>query len=435
MGRDIVLEVNQVSKKYCRTLRHSMLYAAQDLFLDTFNSARRSAHLRPEEFWAVDGISFELQEGECLGLIGANGAGKSTLLKMINGVVRPDRGSIKIKGRIGALIELGAGFHPQLTGRENIYVNASILGMFKKETDAKLDRIIEFADLGKFLDTPVKFYSSGMVIRLGMAIALHIDPTILLIDEVLTVGDIKFQARCLSRVAEMRKQGVAFVFVSHIHHHIAGYSDRVLVLDHGKPYAYGEPEHAIGQYLQLMDIKMGADWNPDDRKPGPGRANGSGLIRILDTRFYDDEGNRVASIEGTAPVTLVIGYEAAMDIDDVELDVDIYDKKRMEFFQVTNVMLNQRLDVAKGNGSLVVRLAYLPLNNGQLEFSLCLWSKKKHELFDWREQIYLDVRGCATSSGALWLPCVFQALGYRFDPPNPGQTQAGRASVHESRGS
>jgi len=434
MAGDAVLEVDQVSKKYCRTLQHSMLYAVQDLFLDIFGRVRQSAHLRPHEFWAVDEVSFELKQGECLGLIGANGAGKSTLLKMINGVVRPDRGSIKVRGRIGALIELGAGFHPQLTGRENIYVNAAIIGMSKKETDEKLDRIIEFADLGDFLDTPVKFYSSGMGIRLGMAIALNTDPTILLIDEVLTVGDIKFQARCLSRVAEMRKQGVAFIFVSHIHHHIAGFSDRVLVLDHGKPYAYGETEHAIGQYLQLMDVKMGADWNPDDRRPGPGLPNGSGLIRILDTRFYDDDGNRVESIEATTPVSLVIGYEAAMDINDVLLDVDIFDKKRMEFFQVTNVMLNQRLDVAKGNGSLVVRLPYLPLNNGQLEFSLCLWSKRKHELFDWREQIHLDVRGCALSSGAVWLPCSFQALGYRYDPPNPGQTQAGQGSVHETRG-
>ncbi len=182
-----------------------MWYGFRDILRDTAGLHPKSDRLRRKEFWAVDDVSFELRKGETLGIIGPNGAGKTTLLKMLNGIVLPDKGSLRIKGRVGALIQVGAGFHPQLTGRENIYINGAILGMGKREIDKKFDAIVEFADIGDFLDTPVKHYSSGMFVRLGFAVAVHCEPEILLVDEVLAVGDTGFQTKCFNKIGELKK--------------------------------------------------------------------------------------------------------------------------------------------------------------------------------------------------------------------------------------
>src|SRR4030042_3217494 len=184
---EIAIKVEHVSKKYCKSLKRSMLYGVQDIGRNMVGLSSRSDRLRKNEFWAVDDISFEVKRGETLGIIGPNGAGKTTLLKMLNGIFWPDKGKITMKGEFGALIEIGAGFHPLLTGRENIYINAAILGMKKKYVDEKFEDIIKFADIGDFIDTPVKFYSSGMFVRLGFAVAVHCEPDILLVDEVLAV--------------------------------------------------------------------------------------------------------------------------------------------------------------------------------------------------------------------------------------------------------
>ena len=181
MDNDVVIKVENVSKKYCKSLKHSMLYGMSDIGRNVLGLKSRSERLRDNEFWALDDISFEVKRGETLGLIGPNGSGKTTLLKMLNGIFWPDKGKITIKGKVGALIAVGAGFHPLLTGRENIYINAAILGMSKREIDKKFDAIVDFADIGDFLDSPVKHYSSGMYVRLGFAVAVHCDPDILLV--------------------------------------------------------------------------------------------------------------------------------------------------------------------------------------------------------------------------------------------------------------
>ena len=170
---DVVLKLESVSKRFCKSLKRSMLYGVQDIARDLFHVRQPNTLLRQDEFWALDNVSFKLRRGECLGIIGSNGAGKSTLLKMLSGIILPDKGAIEIYGRVGALIELGAGFHPMLTGRENIYINGSILGLSKKEIDKKFESIVDFAKLKEFIDTPVKFYSSGMYVRLGYAVAAH----------------------------------------------------------------------------------------------------------------------------------------------------------------------------------------------------------------------------------------------------------------------
>src|SRR3990172_5897393 len=203
MEGDILVSAQHISKKFCRYLRKSMTYGIQDISRNFFRMSTKSEQLRKDEFWAVDDVSFELKRGEALGLIGPNGCGKSTLLKMLNGIFWPDKGKITMKGKVGGLIEVGAGFHPLLTGRENVYINGAILGMSRKEIDDKFDDIVEFADIEDFIDAPVKSYSSGMFVRLGFAVAAHCEPDVLLVDEVLAVGDVNFQNRCLRRINEM----------------------------------------------------------------------------------------------------------------------------------------------------------------------------------------------------------------------------------------
>src|SRR4051794_37523007 len=219
MADDVLVRVEGLSKKFCRSLKKSLWYGMIDMSREIVPFGRDdsgSGHpLRADEFWAVNGVSFELRRGECLGLIGRNGAGKTTLLRMLNGLIKPDQGRIEMRGTVGALIALGAGFNPVLTGRENIYVNAAVLGMAKQFVDSKIDEIIDFAEIREFINSPVQTYSSGMNVRLGFAVAaILIKPDILFLDEVLAVGDIGFAIKCLNTVRRISTKS-AVVFVSH----------------------------------------------------------------------------------------------------------------------------------------------------------------------------------------------------------------------------
>ena len=233
-----------------------MVYGMSDLATSFFSIPTRTDRLRHGEFWAVADISFEVKQGEAIGLIGTNGAGKSTMLKMINGIFMPDKGTITFKGKMGALIEVGAGFHPLLTGRENIYINGSILGMTKSDINRNLDAIIDFAGIDDFIDAPVKHYSSGMFVRLGFAIAAHCKPDILLIDEVLAVGDANFKRKCLNHLTSLRKEGVTFVIVSHNMQTIEGITSKAILFDHGKMTACGDPGSVIARY-EIQSLTTG----------------------------------------------------------------------------------------------------------------------------------------------------------------------------------
>ena len=247
MSDDTLIRVENVSKKFARRLRHAMWYGMCDLGREVAGLTSGGEALRTNEFWALRDVSFELKRGECLGIIGPNGAGKSTLLKLLNGIIRPTDGRVRIKGRVGALIEVGAGFHPMLTGRENIYINGAILGMTKAEIDRKFDAIVDFADIGDFLDTPVKFYSSGMYVRLGFAIAAHLEPDVLLIDEVLAVGDVAFRARCLRKCLEMLPS-TAIVLITHTANDLFRCASHTIVVSEGRMSFAGEPTEAWGRY-------------------------------------------------------------------------------------------------------------------------------------------------------------------------------------------
>lgn len=254
MSNEVLVKVENVSKKFCRDLKRSLWYGVKDIAGEITGRNNPNRDLRPKEFWAVDDVSFELRRGECLGLIGRNGAGKTTLLRMLNGLIKPDKGRIEMRGRVGALIALGAGFNPILTGRENIYVNASVLGLSKKETDGKLEEIIDFAEIDEFIDSPVQTYSSGMQVRLGFAVATALEPDVLLLDEVLAVGDAGFRIKCYNRIAEL-KRNTAVVLVSHSMFDVSSVSTLGCVLNRGKVNYQGEINPAIDVYNALSDIQ------------------------------------------------------------------------------------------------------------------------------------------------------------------------------------
>ena len=252
MSDEVLVKVENVSKKFCRSLKKSLWYGVQDIAGELFGRNDAKASLRPDEFWALKDVSFELRRGESLGLVGRNGAGKSTLLKLLNGLIKPDEGRISIRGRAGALIELGAGFNPILTGSENIYVNAAVLGIPKRKVDQIIDDIIDFAELHEFIDTPVQSYSSGMRVRLAFAVAAQMEPDILFIDEVLAVGDASFQSKCLERVQSMLDSGVACIFVSHNPAHVLRITQKAILLDSGHNISSGKTPDVLYKYTSSI---------------------------------------------------------------------------------------------------------------------------------------------------------------------------------------
>ena len=258
------IQVDRISKQY----RLGSVVAAQPTLGERLyglagNAVNRLRDKQPDTtqgqaFWALQDVSFEAEQGKVFGVIGRNGAGKSTLLKILSRITEPTSGEAIMRGRVGSLLEVGTGFHPELTGRENVYLNAAILGMKRREVAAKFDDIVAFAELEKFIDTPVKRYSSGMYVRLAFAVAAHLEPEVLLIDEVLAVGDAGFQQRCLGRMHEIAEQGRTVLFVSHDMGAIARLCDQVMLLDGGKVELIGEPQQAIDRYLQLV-----SNWRAD----------------------------------------------------------------------------------------------------------------------------------------------------------------------------
>jgi len=243
---EILVKAEGLSKKFCKDLKTSLWYGVKDLASGVTGN-KKDRQLRPKEFWAVKDINFELRRGECLGLIGHNGAGKSTLLKILNGLINPDAGKVTIKGRVGALIELGAGFNPILSGRENIYNNGAVLGFTRKEIDEKVEEIIDFAEIREFIDMPVRNYSSGMKVRLGFAVAAQMEPDVLIIDEVLAVGDLGFVLKCFKRIDTILPN-TAIVFVSHGMPMISRICTQIILMNKGEAIFQGDD---VGKSIDL----------------------------------------------------------------------------------------------------------------------------------------------------------------------------------------
>lgn len=282
MSDEVLIKAEHVSKKFCRSLKRSLWYGVQGVMnsLNPLAVTQEEAdlsrsvtdeELRKDEFWSLRDISFEVKRGECLGLIGHNGAGKSTLLKILTGLIRPDRGRITMRGRTAALIELSAGFNDVLTGRENIFNQAALLGFTTDEIRRRFDRIVDFSEIGEFIDSPVRSYSSGMKVRLGFAVAAQLEPDILIIDEVLAVGDTSFRFKCLNRMAEIMRQS-AVVFVSHSMQQITRASTSAMVLSHGRSVYLGNNiSEAVRNYYATQSSDVAT-------------VTGSGAVKVLGVR-------------------------------------------------------------------------------------------------------------------------------------------------------
>ncbi|MGD0015138.1 MAG: ABC transporter ATP-binding protein, partial [Bryobacteraceae bacterium] len=283
------------------------------------------------QFWALREVSFAVRRGETLSIIGENGAGKSTLLELVAGILRPTAGTAAVTGRVSALLELGSGFDPEYTGRENVYVNAAVLGFTRRQTEDKLPQIEEFADIGEFLDRPVKTYSSGMVVRLGFAVAIHAEPEILLVDEALAVGDTGFRQRCLRKVHELRSRGVTILLVSHSMADVQAVGDRALWLDAGRVRQLGETESVVANYLDAMARKdaaylgtRGLPPGEEGRRPGAPQLvegvpnidhrSGDGGAEIIGIAVLDPSGRPLRLIEPGSRITVRISARARRDL-------------------------------------------------------------------------------------------------------------------------
>ena len=256
-----------------------------------------------EEFWALKDVSFEVATGEILGVIGPNGAGKTTLLKVLSGITEPTAGRAEIRGRVGALLEVGTGFHPELTGRENVFLNGAILGMSKVDIERRFDEIVEFSGVSKFLETPVKHYSSGMYVRLAFAVAAHLEPEILIVDEVLAVGDAAFQAKCLGKMGEITQEGRTVLFVSHSMASVMALCTRAILIQQGHTTASGPPRDVIQTYLQSSSSRGAAKFDEQTPRIGTGQA------RFTSARILDAEGTPTGSIQMATPFQVDLRFE------------------------------------------------------------------------------------------------------------------------------
>jgi len=288
---------------------------------------------------ALRDISFSVDAGEAFGIIGRNGSGKSSLLKIVSGILKPTSGRVLVRGRVAALIELGAGFHPEITGRENVYINGIMLGLTRADIDKRFDRIVEFAGIGEFLDQPVKTYSSGMYVRLGFAVAVHVDPDILLIDEVLSVGDEEFSHKCVAKIQEMKYRGVTLLFVTHQLDQVRNLCDRALWLDHGAAAMIGDPLRVVDAYLQNVAgvspspspavetpaVVGDAEQAPTaDRDPQEEERWGSGEVVLRRVALVDHEGRDLVALSAGTPVTLEFDVEVRVPQNDFVFGVGIY---------------------------------------------------------------------------------------------------------------
>ena len=306
---DIAIDVDSLSKRF-------------RLYSEKRNSIKervvRRSGSRYSDFWAVRDVSFQVERGTTFGLIGHNGSGKSTLLKMLAGIYRPTSGSIEARGRISALLELGAGFHTELSGRENVYLNGAILGLSRKQIDASMEEIIDFAGIGDFIDSPVKVYSSGMYVRLGFSIAVTARPEILVVDEIIAVGDEEFQRKCFDYLYELRRQGTTIVIVSHSLGVVTDLCDRAVWLDHGQMQASGEVRDVVDKYLQDVNEKEASGTNANfDAHVNSGTRTGSGEIRIDGLDYLNGDGEVVPFLAPEEPATIRMRYVASQPIDEV----------------------------------------------------------------------------------------------------------------------
>ena len=362
------VEVEQVSKRF--RLFHERPSSLKERLL-------RSRRSRAEDFWALRDVSFEVPAGGTLGLVGVNGSGKTTMLKILAGILRPTDGRVTTRGRIAALLELGAGFHPELTGRENVYLNASILGASKRETDGYFDNIVQFAELEEFIDNQVKHYSSGMFVRLGFAVAVHVDPEILLIDEVLAVGDEAFQRKCIDRVTEMQREGRTILFVTHAMQLVHQICDQAVLLNAGRMHSAGDVERVVRDFRELM--ARGRTESPDDL---------SREVEIVDVNLLDPSGEPKSMVAPGESMAVQIDLRAQRAVDDPEVVVGIHNARDEWVFTTDTERLGVDLGTIEGKLRVTFELRSIPLLEGQYFITVGVRDRGGKVAYDWHGQRY-----------------------------------------------
>jgi len=398
---DVVISVENLSKKFCRDLKRSLLYGVQDIATELVGANRKSETLRPKEFWALNNLNFQLRRGEALGLVGSNGAGKSTLLRIISGLIKPDSGEVKVRGRVAPLIALGAGFNPILTGRENIYANMSILGLSTKEIEERFPDVIDFAEIADAIDAPVQTYSSGMSARLGFACAVHIEPDILLIDEVLAVGDIKFKMKCHRKLSKMREKGTAFILVSHNSHSVLNICESSVYLSKGKLIASGDTEAVIRKYEE--DLCLIGTENALGKMVLPEKPEKESLgLDIVSLSFKDEQGKAIDTLLSGESAYLCVECKAYKEVKNANLGllVTALSGENGLVLYLTSSSDNEKLTVPPGKSEIQMYMPYCSLIPGV--YSAKIYIKKGVYSFDIVDSFRFTVKTNKTISRCLF---------------------------------
>lgn len=366
---NIAIEFKNVSKKFQKGQK---LYLKQAL-LDLFRPDKK------EDFWAIKNVSFKIKKGESIGIIGANGSGKSTILKLIAGVLTPTKGTVEVMGRIGPLIELGAGFHPELSGRDNIYLNGTILGLSKEEIDRKFNDVVSFAELEDFIDTPVKHYSSGMQLRLGFSIAVSIDPEILIIDEVLSVGDVSFQQKSLNIMREFRKRGVTIILVTHDHQSIQEFCDRALFIKDNQIVYDGKPEAVVYNYLKYLSDKERNIENNTKKLAGK-------IIDITKIEILDRSGKKNKVFKTKDTVIIRINFKTKESVENPVFGIAIYKDNDIHISGPNTKTSQFAIEKIDGIGYLDYQINKIPLLAGKYYISVGIFNSTISQAFDFAEK-------------------------------------------------
>ncbi len=365
---DIAIEVRNVTKSFKVYLDKGAQLKERLLF------RKRS---RYEERKVLRGISFDVKKGEAIGLIGHNGCGKSTTLKLLTRIMYPDEGTIKLKGRVSSLIELGAGFHPDMSGRENIYTNAAIFGLTKKEIDARIKDIVDFSELAEFIDNPVRTYSSGMYMRLAFSVAINVDADVLLIDEILAVGDANFQTKCFNKLKEIKAQGTTIVIVSHALGQIEQICDRAIWIHEGLIKAEGPPKEIDLEYLDYMSRKM-QEKNKSESdteevsEEGTGKRWGSGEVRIKKVRSFAADGSEQKTFRTGEDIRLSIDYTVKKPVKDAVFGFGVFDMNGIQCYG-TNTRIDKQPDITiSENGTAEILMKNVELLAGEYNIDIAI---------------------------------------------------------------
>jgi ABC-2 type transport system ATP-binding protein len=381
------VDVRGVSKRF--RLAHGQYNTVKERII---HGGRRQG---TEDFWALSEVSLTVKEGETVGILGRNGSGKSTLLKCICGVLQPTSGEVAVRGKLAGLLELGAGFQQDLTGRENIYLNGSLLGMSKREVDRAFDAIVDFSELEDFIDGPVKFYSSGMAVRLGFAVAVNVDPDILVIDEVLAVGDERFQRKCIDRVSQFQREGRTILLVTHSADTVRSICDRGVVLSHGRLIAEAEPGEATRIFRERL-MAEGAGMSIVDPAlvavpASPESIGGGSMVPDQDRPVRFRSVHRIYSGDNTVPymrtgddLTIRVEFEALYPVDDVVFSLEIRDEEGHRVMRTDTSIIAIQIDAPRGVSVMHFGIVEMPLLDGSFSFALGIQSRGGL-LYDWQE--------------------------------------------------